>query len=374
MGLNDVGYYLTKDSVNTKCEVMEVEETYGDPLWLHSMLVSHTLAVSDLLEGRSGVWGEHSYARPRGVAAPGGVRCLLRAHPPAALPAPSSDDPVDVESVPPAPPAPPTLPPLPAAGTDTDSDQDGESESEWEERVVQAAPGPAHARLANEAVAILRALRLRRLAGAGGRRRGVRQAAARLRRALAPHWARATARWLHATLTQHAPAAARRRYGAVLAALARAAPRLAERLAPRLQPAPAHPLSAVGAAVSARTDGPWLAWAGGAGRWVRRLRALLHVRPLLPAAQATPAPRSPHRWCADVAHAARAALDNVLAEAGERGVVVGGAGGFASLASWLAAGADSRVRGTLLLAPAARTAEGDAGGAAAGAGGRVLTV
>ncbi|VVC90962.1 unnamed protein product [Leptidea sinapis] len=156
------------------------------------------------------------------------------------------------------------------------------SESEWEERVVQAAPGPAHARLANEAVAILRALRLRRLAGAGGRRRGVRQAAARLRRALAPHWAQAAPRWLHATLTQHAPAAARRRY----------------------------------AAVSARTDGPWLAWAGGAGRWVRRLRALLHVRPLLPAAQATPAPRSPHRWCADVAHAARAALDNVLAEAG----------------------------------------------------------
>lgn len=83
---------------------------------------------------------------------------------------------------------------------------------------------------------------------------------------------------------------------------------------------------------------------------------------------ALPPALPPDRWCAALAHDARAALSDVLAEAGaarpprpgrrRRAVLLGGAGAGAALAAWLAAGEGARVRGVLLLAPPLQTAEG----------------
>lgn len=89
---------------------------------------------------------------------------------------------------------------------------------------------------------------------------------------------------------------------------------------------------------------------------------------------APPPALPPDRWCAALANDARAALTDVLAEAGyerapgaarpprpgrrRRAVLLGGVGAGAALAAWLAAGEGARVRGVLLLAPPLQTAEG----------------
>ncbi|XP_038212883.1 uncharacterized protein LOC119833083 [Zerene cesonia] len=219
------------------------DDTDTSPVTLHEKLVAHTLAISDELEGRSGVWGEHSYARERGPPPHAHVRALLQPRAPRDLGAAPGDE-VDVETPPRAPPAPPADGAAPGDAPG-DSDDDDEPD-DWERAVAAAAPGPAHARLAAAALDALRDMRLRRLAGGGGRwarREAAEEGAARLRAALAAHWA--LAGWLHSTLLALLPRRARALYDALAAELRRAVPRLAERLAPRAPPPPPDPLEAV---------------------------------------------------------------------------------------------------------------------------------
>ncbi|XP_052742260.1 uncharacterized protein LOC128198865 isoform X2 [Bicyclus anynana] len=318
---------------------------------LHERLVAHVRALSG--EDERGVWGEHSYARAR--AAPPAQRVLLAPPPPAPAPC------LDVL----APPAPaPALPdpPAPPEHDDDEDDDDDDDDEQWEERMCAAAPGAEHARLVRAVGDALRDLRLQRAARAGSlgrraRREGARQAARRLRRALAPCWGGA-AGWLLGALPAALPRALRRLLDEALGELRRAAPRLAARLPPARAPSP-EPLDAVGPALGPDAPGPWLAWApsGCAAldeRFARRLGALLHTRRLAGGGGAARA--APDRWCAARAAEARAALSGVLAAAGARPVVLGGAGAGAALAAWLAA--EGGVRALLQLAPSARTAEG----------------
>ncbi|XP_045774270.1 uncharacterized protein LOC123873468 [Maniola jurtina] len=306
------------------------------------------------------VWGEHSYARPRGPPPAAHVRVLLqaRAHsPPARL---------DVLTPPACVPEPPADRAAPE-GDHNDEEEEGsqvseDDDEEWEERLCAQAPGAAHARLARDIVGALRDLRLERAARAGAagrwaRREGARAAARRLRRALAPHWGGAAA-WALNALPARLPRELRALLRESTRELRRAAPHLAARLPP-LPAAEDDPLDAVGPMRAAAAPGAWLAWVPSGcdaldERWTRRLGALLHVRRL---ARAAPAPAAPDRWCAALAHEARAALADVLEEAGSRAVVLCGLGAGAALATWLAAGAGG-VRALLLLAPPLLTAEG----------------
>ncbi|RVE40885.1 hypothetical protein evm_014467 [Chilo suppressalis] len=314
------------------------------------------------LDARSGVWGEHSYARVRSGAAAGAVRVLLA--PPERGPAPAL---LDVESVDRAPVAPgEDDPPDPPFGSESDSAGDDDDDEDWEARVASGAPHADHARLAADAIEALRRVRLARLArGRRDERAAIAAEAARLRRALAPLWlwagaGAAEARpgpWLHATLEAYAPVSVRREYARLVAELRRAAPRLAERLTGagrvgEVGRAPAPPR------VGAAAPGPWVAWAGG-GRWAGAgaLGGRVHVRALGGEGAPTAAPDV---WCAAVAGSVRAAFADVLAEAGDRPVIVGGCGWGASVARALlsGSGAGKNVRGALLLGPALLTAEG----------------
>ncbi|KAG6439795.1 hypothetical protein O3G_MSEX001088, partial [Manduca sexta] len=129
----------------------------------------------------------------------------------------------------------------------------------------------------------------------------------------------------------HLPRQFRSLYEEAVAELRRSAPRLADRMGVArtdlVEPEP----ELEGAAVDGSVD-PWLVWleAGGAkGRWARRLRSLVHTR-ALPVDGGVCA--APEVWCASAAATARAALADILAEAGDRSVVLGGAGGGAALA------------------------------------------
>lgn len=276
-------------------------------------------------EARSGVWVEHSYARARGAShAPAShVRVLL---------APRSDPPsdvVDVERDDAPPPEPPTglSSPSPRASREPSPDDDGgEVDEEWESSVTALAPSAAHAALAEHALDTLRRLRLARLAGGrAAEAERLRVAARRLRHALAgaasaPGAAsQRPAPWLHATLRAYAPRASRRLYDALLSELARAAPRLAARFTGgRVPPPRREPLARVGAALGADGPGPWLVWvctgSRRSRRWARRLGALVRLRALAPGPVPGPAP--PEAWCAAAASSVRAALVDVLAEAG----------------------------------------------------------
>ncbi|XP_045537065.1 uncharacterized protein LOC123721679 [Papilio machaon] len=319
------------------------------------------------------------------------MRELLSAAPPPSPPAP-----LDVEHVSGC--APPALSP-PAAGRESDVESDpddADEEDAWEERVVSQAPSAAHARLAHAAIDALRELRLARLAHAGSETRGcgapmrreqARAAARRLRRELAPLWAGGRAAgWLHGALWGALPRRERALYEEVVAELRRSVPRLAERLSPSAAEVPPDPLEPadigevdratdygyeVGNRAPCDGDGDGedralLVWVTGAGggegtdaRWLRHLRPLLETREL----RATPAERRlvPERWCAASAATARCQLEELLADAGERPVVLGGCGAGAALAAALAAGGaagGARARALLLLAPPLLTAEG----------------
>ncbi|XP_069359823.1 uncharacterized protein [Maniola hyperantus] len=331
-----------------------------DAMLLHEQLVAHVRAVSGERDPRCSVWCEHSYARPRGPPPAAHVRVLLQAR------APSPPASLDVL----APPArAPELPADRAAPRDDDDDDEegglvSEDDDDCEERLCALAPGAAHARLARHVLSALRDLRLERAACAGAsgrwaRREGARAAARRLRRALAPHWGGAAA-WALNALPARLPRELRALLREATRELRRAAPHLGARLPPL--PAPEdEPLDAVGPPRAPSAPGAWLAWVPSGcdaldERWTRRLGALLHVRRLARAARAA-APAAPDRWCAALAHEARAALADVLEEAGSRAVVLGGLGAGAALATWLAAGA-AGVRALLLLAPPLLTAEG----------------
>ncbi|XP_075977392.1 KAT8 regulatory NSL complex subunit 3-like [Anticarsia gemmatalis] len=351
-------------------EVSRGEEAAADAVALHERLVAYVHALAPPHEARSGVWVEHSYARARGAAhAPAShVRVLLA---PRAASAAEPDDLVDVERLDPAPPEPPApRRPARARSPGTDADDDG-AEDDWEPRVSALAPGAAHARLADRALSALRRLRLARLAaGRAAAREHLRVAARRLRLALvaaaaAPGpQAQRPGPWLHATLLAYMPRAVRRMYDEVTSELRRAAPRLAERMMGGRAPPPRRePLAAVGPAVGAEGS-PWLLWLGGGSerqdrRWRRRLSALLHTRLLAPPA---PGAAPPDAWCGALAGATRAALAEALAEAGERPVILGGAGMGATLCLALAGAAGGvgagRVCGLMLLAPPLLTAEG----------------
>ncbi|XP_047521210.1 KAT8 regulatory NSL complex subunit 3-like isoform X1 [Pieris napi] len=326
------------------------------PSTLHERLVGHALAVTDDLEGRSGVWGEHSYARERGAAPHSRVRTLLLPRAPlAAQSAPLAL--VDAHSPPAARPAPPLDRP-----DDSDSnDDDATDAADWERIVLDAATTEARRRLAGAVVRLLAEMRLRRLAVDRSRWRraeSVRGAATRLRGALATATAGDSA-WLHGVMLAHLPRSQRTPYERVTGELRRVAPRLAARLAPDAPPPPAEPLDAAPPPLDAATPGPWLGWVS-AGlerrdeRWRRRLGALIHVRPLGGGSAGAGAP--PERWCATRAHAVRSALVRLLQEAGSRPVVLGGFGAGAALAARLASARG--VRGAVLLAPPLLTAEG----------------
>ncbi|XP_049875604.1 translation initiation factor IF-2-like, partial [Pectinophora gossypiella] len=302
----------------------------------------------------------------------------------APAPEPDGPAPLDVgcEADPPEP-----APALPGGLHDGDAadDRDDEGDDDWEARLAAQAPTPALARLTARVADVLRDLRLARLAAGPRVPRALRQdqaraAAARLRRALAPAWAwGGAAGWLQA-LGAALPGAAAARLRDVLLELRRAAPRLAA----RLPPAAAPPATEAGGAGPA--GGPLVVWvsAGRAradARWERRLRACVCVRtvrapPAAPAPAAPAAPAPPERWCAAQAAGARAALADVLADAGSRAVILCGFGAGAALASALAGGG---VRGLALLGAA--EAEAGAGSAPtvpwlarAAGGGRLVLV
>ncbi|XP_041984058.1 uncharacterized protein LOC121736738 [Aricia agestis] len=329
---------------------------------LHEQLAAYALNVAgDEQSNRKGVWGEHSYARARGVGPRERMRSLLAA-------APRSPPPADVDVVSVSPER--SLPGDSPATPDLDDDDE---EEDWERRLRALAPSAAYLRLADDALDTLRQLRLERLAlpadaGAWARRESARAAARRLRRALAPHWAGpggGGAGWLHAALTAQLPRGPRALYREMLQELRRAVPRLAARL-PLARPLDRvhDPLAALPEPVGPDADGPWLAWAPSGDeaadrRWTARLGALLHVRRL----DADAAPASPERWAAAVGAAARTSLERLRAEAGGRAVAVGGCGAGAALAMWLGG---ERL---LLLSPPLLTAEGarepESGGCAA---------
>ncbi|KAF9414899.1 hypothetical protein HW555_007290 [Spodoptera exigua] len=335
----------------------DTDETGLKASALHERLVAYVHALAGGHEPRCGVWVEHSYARARGAAAgpAHGLRVLL-------APRLVADSALDVERLEPAPPD------LPddddALRSLQEDDADCEPDDDWEARLVAAAPSAAHARLAQCVLDVLRRLRLQ-LLGGGRAADAVRCAARRLRLALGAAAARPAHAWLHAALQAQLPRGPRRLYDATLASLRRAAPRLAERVTGAQGPvASDSALSAVGASVGAGGPGaPWLLWvscgrARQDQRWVRRLGALLHTRLLAGGAGgAGGAALAPDAWCGAVAGGLRAALGAALAEAGERPVVLGGAGPGAALAAALAA--SSRARALLLLAPPLLTAEGE---------------
>ncbi|XP_045524703.1 uncharacterized protein LOC123714486 [Pieris brassicae] len=326
------------------------------PSTLHERLVGHALAVTDDLEGRSGVWGEHSYARERGAASHSRVRTLLLPRTPlAGQAAPLAL--VDAVSSPAARPA----PPLDHLDDSDSNDDDATAAADWERIVLDAATTEARRRLAGAVVRLLTEMRLRRLAVDRSRWRraeSVRGAAARLRGALATATAGDSA-WLHGALLAHLPRSQRTPYERVTGELRRVAPRLASRLGTDAPPPPAEPLNAAPPPLDAATPGPWLGWVS-AGlerrdeRWRRRLGALMHVRTLGSASARGGAP--PERWCATRAHAVRSALVRFLQEAGSRPVMLGGFGAGAALAARLASARG--VRGAVLLAPPLLTAEG----------------
>ncbi|KAJ8719892.1 hypothetical protein PYW08_012067 [Mythimna loreyi] len=298
-------------------EMGEEDQASAEAAALHERLVAYVHALAGGHEQRSGVWVEHSYARARGAphAPAAHVRVLLAPCPPAER----AD--VDVERLEPPPPDLPGLDPPPYELEHDDSDV--EHAGDWEARVTALAPSAVHARLAEQALDTLRRMRLERLAG-GDAHLAARTAARRLRLALAgaaahpgAH-AQRPAAWLHATLHAYMPAHVRQQYDALVSSLARAAPRLAARLTGSVGPAARRsPLARVGRALGAETR-PWLAWVGCGrarldARWARRLGALLHTRVL---AAATAASAAPDKWCAAVAGSVRAALADMLAEAG----------------------------------------------------------
>ncbi|XP_059062804.1 KAT8 regulatory NSL complex subunit 3 [Achroia grisella] len=319
---------------------------------LHERLVAYVHALAGGPESRSEVWVEHSYARARsGSTAGGEARELLAPRPP-------RDCELDVERLSPPPPA-PLEPEIDDYGGDSDDD-------DWESRMAAIAPGPAHARLVAAAADALRDMRLARLAGCGAG--AARDAARRMRLALAPLWVwpgppqQRPPAWLHAVLLAYLPPARRRDYDDIIAQLRYLVPRLSERLLLGRVPPPAvDPLAVVGPA--APDTGPLVAWlsCGGDARWRRRLRALVSLREL----RAPPGAGCPQRAVASVAACLRGQLADLIAEAGSRPVVVGGAGAGAALAAALGG-----ARAKLLVAAPLRTAEG----AARVAGGRALLV
>ncbi|XP_068630222.1 KAT8 regulatory NSL complex subunit 3 [Battus philenor] len=369
---------LRASGVNSPREAEAAQRSGGEreARALHERLVAYAHGVAGDPESRSGVWCEHSYARARDGAA-AEVRELLGHVPPP--PAAPSTAPLDVEHVPRD--RAPELPalcddaPLPPDDDDDDNDENDDGD-EWQERLRAHAPSAAHARLADTAADALQELRLARLAGEGARRGGAwlrreqaRCAARRLRRALAPLWARGAApAWLHGALCDVLPRRERALYVEVLAELRRAVPRLAERLSPHLPPVPPDPLEPADEVLRPepeRRDGEeallvWVCTGGAADeRWLRRLRPLVRTRELRATGGAARLP--PDRWCAAVTAEARARLHDLLIDAGPRYVVLGGAGAGAALCATLAAGGASagpRPRALLLLAPPLLTAEG----------------
>ncbi|XP_063625184.1 uncharacterized protein LOC134796913 isoform X2 [Cydia splendana] len=329
---------------------------------LHARLVALVRAAGGEPEGRVGVWMEHSYARAKSGAA---VREML------ARPAPA-DQPLDVGGPGDCDPAP-------------DTQEPEDIDPEWEARVLALAPSAMHARAARAALEALRAFRLARLASAGHadasiKRDQARTASRAVRRALAPLWAASNggsgvAPWLHGAILAHGSHWAAALWRELAGEWRRSVPRLAARLLPAPAAPPRDPLARVGPPVDADKPGPWLVWicARGEDRWTRRLRALLHVRVICGDATGTgpsagPGPSTgPEAWCSALMGAARAALLDVLAEAGSHPVVVGGAGAGAAVCGALLSGAGSAgdgalaaVRALALLAPPLLTAEGEA--------------
>ncbi|XP_072949750.1 uncharacterized protein [Epargyreus clarus] len=332
---------------------------------LHEQLVSYTDTICGALsqETRSGVWGEHSYARARSGAPSASVRVLLAQRPP------PDDDRVDVTAAP----RPPPRLPHDDLSDDSEPEPDADEDDDWEGRVAAHPPSSAHARLALGALGVLREARLARLAAAGGRggraarAADVRAAARRLRALLAPLWAGPGApalrppAWLHAQLQAHLPAAHRRLYEDILAELRRDVPRLADRLLAARLPTPVDdPLAPdkCGELRGPNEPGPWLAWVRcgcerAETRWERRLGALLHTRVLSAAGPTGP----PERWAAAVMHSLKQALADVIEDARGRAVIVGGAGAGAAMAAALAAGG-AALAGALLVGAAPHSAEG----------------
>ncbi|XP_063365191.1 uncharacterized protein LOC134653726 [Cydia amplana] len=213
-----------------------------------------------------------------------------------------------------------------------------------------------------------------RLASAGHadasiKRDQARTASRAVRRALAPLWAArnggsGVAPWLHGAILAHGSHWAAALWRELTGEWRRSLPRLAARLLPAPAAPPRDPLARVGPPVDKDVPGPWLVWicARGEDRWARRLRALLHVRVICgdapgPGPGAGPGPSTgPEAWCSALMGAARAALLDVLAEAGSHPVVAGGWGAGAALCGALLAGgagdaALARVRALALLAP-----------------------
>ncbi|CAH0625720.1 unnamed protein product [Chrysodeixis includens] len=114
--------------------------------------------------------------------------------------------------------------------------------------------------------------------------------------------------------------------------------------------APARPRPRTAWAQRAARAARWCGWAAG------RAAAGALVRTRVLAAEAA-APAAPEPWCAAVVAGARAALADILTEAGDRGVILGGAGAGAALAAALAS--TPRVRALLLLAPPLLTLAGE---------------
>ncbi|XP_063385456.1 uncharacterized protein LOC134671528 [Cydia fagiglandana] len=166
-------------------------------------------------------------------------------------------------------------------------------------------------------------------ADASVKRDQARTASRAVRRALAPLWAApnggsGVAPWLHGAILAHGSHWAAALWRELAGEWRRAVPRLAARLLPPPAAPPRDPLARAGPPVDADKPGPWLVWicARGEDRWTRRLRALLHVRVVCGDATGTgpsagPGPSTgPEAWCSALMGAARAALLDVLAEAG----------------------------------------------------------
>ncbi|CAD0226087.1 unnamed protein product [Spodoptera littoralis] len=293
-------------------------------------------------EPRCGVWVEHSYARARGAAAgpTHSVRVLL-------APRPAADAaPLDVERLEPAPPD------LPdddeALRLLADDDADSEPDDDWEARVMAAAPTTAHARLADAVLDILRRARLELLAG-GRAGEALRTAARRLRLALAaPPMAAAPPRPPPGCRRSCPAGRGDSRHGQPRAGGDR---RRAERGGrQRGRGRSERAVAAVGElrpraprpALAAPTGGAAAHAPGGGGRGGRRGRG----------GRGADARGVVRRGGGGL----RAALSAALGAAGERPVVLGGAGAGATLAAGLAGG--TRARALVLLAPALVTAEG----------------
>lgn len=342
----------------------------GDGDAMHERLVAYVHALAGAREPRTGVWVEHSYARPRGAGGADGtgatreVRVLLAPRAPAA-----PTDVIDVDTPEPPPLEPPDAPRDPDFESDA-ADRDCGGDDDWEARVAALAPTASHAKLADAAFDILRRLRLARLAGRRAVwRQDVAAAARRLRFALASVWAAPGApqqrppAWLHAALHAYLPRHLRPLYEEVVVELKRVTPVLADRLLGlRSSPQPpSSPTTEEGGREGIFEEGPTLLWLRTGRerlerRWERPLAALMATRSVDVSAgcgNASP----PESWCAAAVGAARAAVADAVAAAGGRGVIVGGVGAGAAVSAAAATGAPG-VRGALLLAPALLTPEG----------------